>query len=106
MCSTGCIDTRFGVDYPPGSRRWKAFWLPETRSRCRHEPRAWGKDRQRRALRRVHVLSLPAVFGEEPAALDVRRDLSASVQPGAGGTDAWTMQTECLVVGDQRTVLD
>ena len=62
--------------------------------------RAGRQARPGRALRGIHSLPLPPV-GEEPPAVDVRRHLPAS--RGAmhkRGTDAWTMQTQCLVAGE------
>ena len=40
------------------------------------------KGRRRRALRRLHAVSLPAVGDQEPAALDLRHSLSACVRRG------------------------
>ena len=57
------------------------------------------KNRQRRALRRLSALSLPAVRREESAALQFRSPLSARVLRSQPGSDAWEMRTECLVSG-------
>ena len=49
-----------------------------------------------RAVRRIQSLSLPSL-GQKPLPLDVWRPLPALVQRGHGGTDAWSMQVQCLL---------
>ena len=59
-------------------------------------------DRQRRAVRGIHPLSVSAV-GQEPAALDFRRAFSRALLPVARcGGDASSQQTECLIHGNAQ----
>ena len=87
----------------PGNRRSKASW-PAKLGRWRHEPGDRRQDRSGRALRRLQSLSLSAL-GQEPLPLDVRRPVPATYSEASRGTDAWSMQVQCLVQGEQGTPL-